>query len=332
MLPLVMAGCSDEPKHEVVCWGDSLTAPSRQTWKGCLYSIVTGRTDYPRILQEYLGSDYEVINCGVGGENTLTIMARQGSAPMKLSHDITIYNDDERKYLMFIGNKNIPTFISTWDDSTAVTPFLQCGYDEDSPARVNPCAIGGRQYELSSEARNWKENGYVFQYNYYIKDKSPIDSTFTINAGTIIETAAMRNLRGKYANIFFVGQNGGFRNVADLIAQLKAMIKYSKSPKYIVISFHKPNSVINSPKRMAEMEDSLQTAFGKHFINLRQHLISRGLQEADIIPTVTDNDSIARGAVPPSLLVKDGIHFNADGYNVIAKAVHKRFKALGYCK
>jgi len=329
VLPLLAVGCSDDKKSEIVCWGDSLTAPSHYGWKRSIYATIIGRTDYPAILQDELGDSYDVINCGVGGENTLTIMARQGAAPMMLAHDITIYNDDERKYPMTIGNRDVPAFISTWDDSTKVTPLIQFGYEEDSPAKVNPCIIGGRKYELSADSKFWIEHKYVFQYNYYIKDKSPIDSTFTIKAGTKVETAAMRQLRNKYAYVFFVGQNGDFNDVADLTRQLKAMVKYSNSSRYIVVSFHKPNRIINSPKRMKEMEDSLHTAFGRHFINLRQHLIRHGLQEADITPTAIDKDSIARGAVPPSLL-NDAVHFNAKGYKVLAQLIAKRFKELGY--
>lgn len=329
-LSLTAMSCSDEPKMDVVCWGDSLTAPSHYTWKRYIYSTLTGKTDYPTHLQEELGSAYNVINCGVGGENTLTIMARQGAAPMKLAHDVTVYNDKERKYPMIIGNSDIPTFISSWDNKTTVTPLVQFGYEEDSPAKVNPCIIKGREYELTSDSKLWIENGkYKAQYNYFIKDSSPVDSTFTIKNGTVIETAAMHNLRKKYANIFFIGQNGGFKDVADLTAQLKAMVSYSRSSRFIIVSFHKPNGIINSPKRMTEMEDSLHDAFGKHYINLRKYLMQHGLQEAGISPTPTDKDSIARGAVPPSLL-KDGVHFTAKGYTVVAKVIAQRFKELGY--
>lgn len=80
---------------------------------------------------------------------------------------------------------------------------------------------------------------------------------------------------------------------------------------------------------MTEMEDSLHDVFGKHYINLRKYLMQHGLQEAGITPTSTDKDSIARGAVPPSLL-KDRVHFTAKGYTVVAKVIAQRFKELGY--
>ena len=328
-MPFLFIACEEEKKLEVVCWGDSLTAPSRASLLRSVRAVVLGLTDYPRVLQEDLGSGYDVINCGVGGENTLTIMARQGAAPMLLTHDVRIFNESEKKYPKFIGDDNVPAFISSWDSITSVSPLVQLGYKEGSPAYMNPCRINGRYYEISSESKIWQENGYVSEYNYYIDDLNPQDTTFVIETGSRIETAAMRELRGKYANVFFIGQNGGFKNVADLIAQIQAMIKYSKSPRYVVVSFHKPNKVIPSPNRMTEMEDSLSMTFGKHYVNLRRYLMTYGLKDAGITPTSVDNDSIAHGAVPPSLL-KDRVHFTPKGYEIIGHLIGKKFKSLGY--
>lgn len=326
--PFLFIAC-EEKKLEVVCWGDSLTAPSHTSFKRSIKATILGLTDYPRVMQEDLGAGYEVINCGVGGENTLTIMARQGSAPMLLAHDVRVFKNGEKKYPKFIGDDNVPAFISSWDSTQSVAPLLQCGYKEGSPSYVNPCKINGRYYEISSQSKIWEEDGYVCEYNYYIKDLYPLDSTIVLKAGSKVETSAMLNLRGKYANVFFIGQNGGFKDVADLIAQINAMIKYSKSPRYIVVSFHKPNMVITSPMRMAEMEDSLSKAFGKHYINLRKYLMTSGLKDAQITPTKADEDSIAHGVVPPSLL-KDGVHFTPKGYEIIGHLISKKFKLLLY--
>ena len=76
-------------------------------------------------------------------------------------------------------------------------------------------------------------------------------------------------------------------------------------------------------KRMGEMEDSLQLAFGNRYINLRRHMVNRGLQEASFIPTQEDRDSISHGMVPPQLLV-DGCHFKKEGYRIIARLVKKK--------
>ena len=154
-------------------------------------------------------------------------------------------------------------------------------------------------------------------------------ATDTLKEGSIVNTYAMKNLGNKYANVFFIGQNGGFDNTADLIRQLKAMIAYSKSKRYIVISFHNPNGVIKTISRMKEMEDSLNQSFGKHYINLRENMVTRGLADAGLEPTQEDKDSIAKGRVPPQMMT-DRTHFTRKGYEEIAKLVFEKMKELNY--
>jgi len=144
-----------------------------------------------------------------------------------------------------------------------------------------------------------------------------------------VTTYAMEHLRGKYANVFFIGQNGGFADAADLTRQLKDMIRYSRSGRFVVVSFHKPNETMPTIARMKEMEDSLHMAFGNHYINLRDSLVRSGLQHAGLTPTSTDRDSIRHGQVPPQLLTDD-VHFTAKGYKEIARLVNGKFKQLGY--
>lgn len=327
---VLLVSCTKEEKKEIVCWGDSLTSPHNgKGFKGKVKRIVKGAEAYPEHLQEMLGDDYEIINGGVGGESTLTIMARQGAYPMKLAHDVVIFKSDEANYNTFVGNNDVDAFLSTYN-AKRVTPLLQGGWDEDSPAQVNPCTINGKPFHLSSEAKFWREEGkYKFEYNYYIDADDEWAATDTLKSGSIVETYAMKNLRQKYANVFFIGQNGGFDDVADLIKQLKAMIAYSKSGRYIVISFHNPNRAMGTISRMKEMEDSLSQCFGKHFINLRKYMVTRGLADAGLQPTQADRDSIAKGKVPPRLMT-DGTHFTSTGYNEIAKLVFGKMKELGY--
>ena len=326
---LAIISCSDEEKKQIVCWGDSLTAPhTGKGIKGMVKRIVKGAA-YPEYLEGMLEDNYEIINCGVGGENTLTIMARQGAYPMKLAHDVVIFKSDEDKFNTFIGNNDMSAFVSSYNGKS-VTPLLQCGWDEDSPAQINPCTINDKNFHISSEAKFWKEEGkYKFEYNYFMDADDEWMATDTLKEGSIVNTYAMKNLRNKYANIFFIGQNGGFDDVADLIRQLKAMIAYSKSKRYIVISFHKPNGVMKTISRMKEMEDSLNQCFGKHYINLREYMVTRGLADAGLEPTQEDNDSIAKGQVPPQMMT-DGCHFTTKGYEEIAKLVYNKIVELGY--
>lgn len=323
----LLSSCTNDDKKMIVCWGDSLTASHTNGtgYKGMVKGWIKGDDSYPGVLQDLLGNSYDVVNCGVGGESTLTIMARQGTYPMLLAHDVVLFNDKERKFDTFIGNNDIPTFISSYDRKSEVFPLLQGGFKEDACARVNPVVIDGNTIMLESQTKFWQNpnKNFEFEFNYFLTPKQKIENTDTLRKGSIIITQAMRQLRGAWCNVIFIGQNGGFKNTADLIRQVKAMINYSRCKYYVVVSFHKPNKVIPTPKRMCEMEDSLQHAFGDNFINLRQHMVKRGLQESGFTPTKEDRDSISHGMVPPQLMV-DGCHFKKEGYRIIARLVKQK--------
>lgn len=329
---LLLVSCKEEDAKMIVCWGDSLTAPhTGDGWKGNIKYLLMGDNSYPAVLQSNLGNGYRIVNAGVGGENTLTIMARQGAFPMELAHDVVIYNDEYKKYDKFLGNKDVPAFRSSYNGKT-ITPLLQRGWKEKSPAKVNPSQICGKEYMLESESHFWTEEGeYIFEYNYFINPRGEAEKTDTLKEGSVIQTYAMRHLREAYANVFFMGQNGGFEDVADLIRQYQAMITYSQSDKFIIIGYHTPNKVTPTVQRMEEMEDSLQQAFGDHYINLRKYMVNYGLKDASFNPTQADLDSIAKGKVPPQL-VPDGCHFTSVGYRLLAILVEKQMKLLGYIK
>lgn len=314
VISLVTLTATQTERKKVVCWGDSLTAPH----PGC----------YPDALATALGSAYEVINCGVGGENTVTIMSRQGAYPMVLAHDVNIYRDSERRFPVFVGNCDVTAFESSYNGSK-VTPLIQGGWEEGkSAAWVNPVIIDGREFDIRSEAHFWGENGFKFEYNHYLQPRAAVDSSFVLRKGAVIETKAMRELRGAYANVFFVGQNAGFSTVEDYISQIKAMIAYSGCERYVVVSFHKPNWVVPLEK-MPQMEAALKAEFGRHYIALRDYLVRDGLKDAGLKPSEKDAEAVANGEVPPQLMT-DGCHFTDAGYALIAAQVAQRFKKLGY--
>lgn len=128
--------------------GDSLTAPhAGNGLKGTIKKVIKEDDSYPEVPDGLLSSEYEIVNCGVGGENTLTIAARQGSIPMFIAHDIILFPDRQEK---FIGNEDVKTFLSTWD-STAVKTLLQCKWEEGSPAHINPCTMQNSAFMIKSK-------------------------------------------------------------------------------------------------------------------------------------------------------------------------------------
>ena len=79
------------------------------------------------------------------------------------------------------------------------------------------------------------------------------------------------------------------------------------------------------------MENELFTLnhYGHIEINLREYMVTNGLADAGLVPTQKDKDSIAKGQVPPQLMI-DGTHFTTLGYKEIATLVYLKMKELGY--
>lgn len=320
---VVLLGCTKEDKKTIVCWGDSLTMQHKDYGiRGNIKKWMSGNfidDSYPGFLGEMLGEGYEVVNCGVGGENTLTIAARQGSIPMFIDKDI----------IFEAGENEVPIendiLRSSWD-SSVVAPLHQSKWNEGSPARINPCKMNQSEMLLKCKRIN---DGEEILFKYSLKRTECDKERIKVMRGTIIATEASLHLRKPHVNIFFVGQNGGYKDISDYVAQLTQMVEYGKSDKYIVISFHKPNHVIKNVEAMQALEDSLYSAFKEHYINLRSYMVSLGLKDAALAPTNEDNDSIRNGQVPPQLMT-DGTHFNAIGCKLIANVVKAKMKELRY--
>lgn len=314
---------SDKQRKEVVCWGDSLTAPhTRNNIYGIVKRLIGYDLSYPEYLQKELGNEYEIVNAGVSGETTLTVMARQGAYPMAYSKDV-VFHKNKNGALEHNGHI---TFISTYNGSP-VYPLINDKYIQSS--FVNPCVAGNIKGVIVDKSLTSGKILNNREAKYYFEPENDGDTSIIIKAGTTVGTYAMNNFRGKYANIFFIGTNGGYKNNADLIKQLCSLIEYSNSERYIVISQHIPNAVNNTIPKLIEMEDSLSQRFGKNFINLRNYLVERGLKDAGLKPTKADFDSISKGAVPPQLM-KDGIHFTKKGYKLIADLVYDKMQELDY--
>lgn len=99
---------------------------------------------------------------------------------------------------------------------------------------------------------------------------------------------------------------------------------------------------------MAEVqrfESLASTAFGSHWLNLREYEITYGLSQNNLTASELDTQRIAQGLVPASLvgggdtaniIMYDGVtntdqnHPNVYGANTIMLAFYEKGKALGY--
>lgn len=289
-------------KETVNCWGDSLT---RGVGVGSSYSKA-----FPYVLYGLLDGR-EVINCGVGGENTINIASRQGGLP-NIVKPFTIPSN---------ASKVEVKLTNIYGGSTGI--LLQGGSALDPTtgkyvmtAQINPCSINGVEGTLTYE------NG-----KYYFS-RSENGESVIVSRPTPLITYAMKSMRDNI-NIIWLGTNGGFSTSSELIEYIDAMIDYMTpiNKKYIVFGIHHLVSTVTETFEMIEKNMTLH--FGRHYINQRKYMLEYGLSDAGITPTVEDTAAISQGKIPPSLLYDD-VHYNDKGYNIIATLASERGKELGY--
>lgn len=289
-------------KETVNCWGDSLT---RGVGVGDSYSKA-----FPYVLYGLLDGR-EVINCGVGGENTINIASRQGGLP-NIVKPFTIPAN---------ASKVEVKLTNIYGGSTGI--LLQGGSALDPTtgkyvmtAQINLCSINGVEGTLTYE------NG-----KYYFS-RSENGESVIVSRPTPLITYAMKSMRDNI-NIIWIGTNGGFTTSAELIECIEAMIDYMSpiNKKYIVIGIHHLVSTVT--ETFETIEKNMAMHFGRRYINQRKYMIEYGLSDAGITPTVEDTTAISEDKIPPSLLY-DTVHYNDKGYNIIANLVVERGKELGY--
>ena len=289
-------------KETVNCWGDSLT---RGVGVGDSYSKA-----FPYVLHGLLDGR-KVINCGVGGENTINIASRQGGLP-NIVKPFTIPANASK---VEIELTNI------YGDSTGI--LLQGGSALDPTtgkyvmtAQINPCSINGVEGTLTYENEK------------YYFSRSENGESVIVSRPTPLITYAMKSMRDNI-NIIWIGTNGGFTTSAELIECIEAMIDYMSpiNKKYIVIGVHHLVSTVT--ETFETIEKNMSIHFGRHFINQRKYMLEYGLSDARITPTAEDITAISQGKIPPSLLYDD-VHYNDKGYNIIATIASERGKELGY--
>jgi len=280
----------------IVCWGDSLTVG--KGGKG---------VTYPKVLAELISkniyANLPVINCGVGGETSTTIIGRAGGAPYIIANSFTIPYDISKVKITF-----------TSSDGSSIAPLRQgkCG--------VNPVTINGIAGNISIEQDSYTS----LEYSYYFTRSTPGNSV-DIDAGTKIITSGSI-LYNNYIPVIFIGQNGGWKSYADLISQQMSIVnsQTKKQDKYVILGL-----TTGTASSRSGLETAMVNFYGDKYINLREYLSADGIYDAGLRPTEKDLEAMKVGSVPPSLL-SDSVHLNSYGYTLIGNLVYKRMMELGY--
>ena len=287
----------------ITCWGDSLTAGGG--WTTTLAAL-SGAT---------------VHNGGTGGENARCIAARQGADVMTINN-ITIPAECEP---VTIAVRAEDTGITTeW--GYKVTPLLQGG------SHVNPVDIGGVLGTL-----RWTGANYADQTGIWTFTRSEAGEEVAITRPTAIRTAFDRERNGKSEiMVIFIGQNGGYTDIDDLIRTHRLMIDHFKGKEYVILGLSSGTAA-----QRADYEAAMTEAFGRRFVSLRAYLAHPiydtdgktiiscyGLDDAGLDPTDADIERIKNGQVPQTLL-SDSVHYTAETKTVIGTMLYKKMVELG---
>lgn len=141
--------------------------------------------------------------------------------------------------------------------------------------------------------------------------------------------------------IIQMGDNGGWKNIDELIEQYETMIREAGTERYIIISstddpddfeqiwgYTREKIGLND----TQYEAKFRAAFGDHLFTGRKYLIEHGLAVNGLKQTEEDRIRAERGNISLQLRNPeiDNTHLNEYGYTALAHGIYETGKALGY--
>ncbi|MBL5931040.1 SGNH/GDSL hydrolase family protein [Lelliottia amnigena] len=125
--------------------------------------------------------------------------------------------------------------------------------------------------------------------------------------------------------IFWVGRNNNLSFPKFVFRDIDLMVKsLPEGSKYLVLGITPSrNDTKEQFKSILFINDNLSKAYGENFIDMREVLHERGMDMANLMPSLQDVDSMLNGTISPRLY-SDQVHFNDLGYDVIARIIKRR--------
>ena len=248
--------------------------------------------DYPARLAALLGDGYRVFNSGDGGEDAITIPARQGAIALATAAPIQF---PAGAGAVQIGDESDNGFHAPDGARIRLTEAL----GRDIP--VNPVDIGGARFRLFFRDFRWNTPTTKISYTLWLeRDGAATDAPLEIPAGTPVRFASAAAAPDAWCEIVFMGGNGGWgRDVNTLIGLFRTMLaRRGEDRPYLVLvpyweSFPKDGVA------------AFKEAFGPHAVEFPW---------------------------APALCLgnRPDVHLNEDGYALLARLFHERGASLGY--
>lgn len=309
----------------IVCWGDSLTYGACES---CMQPHPYANRIKTLVSQNVFGGAMvdgkrifcpPVVNMGVGGETTATIIGRNGAIPFVVSKDFVI-----SKYISAVPIE------FTSEEGRKVAPLLQ----DDGSRGLNNVVINGVEGRIETGAF-WIEPDPKYTFRRLTEGEEVL-----VKKGTKIITSANSKYLD-YVAVIFIGTNGGWedengvRNPDVLVSQINKLIDHQTTNKdrYLVVGLHTENK-----SERALLEKTMQESFGEKYFNLREYFSSMDgvFKDYNLEPTNEDIELMKEGKTPYRFLKmtidgeEDATHFLAYAYDIIGDQIYKRLDNLGY--
>ena len=288
-------------KPVVSCWGDSTT------------STGTDGEAWPTRLQTKLGESMQVKNMAISGEWCTSTSCRQGGNEASLVSGVIIPAAVEA-VAVTLRSKDGQTF--------GTSPVLSTG------ANYNPVTIAGVEGSISTSGGQ----------AYFTRKAAGEEVVASAGTAVVSKNAIAR--KEDAVQVIYLGTNAGWNlNPNTLLNQVQSMVEYYGGTNYIILGPAGGQMVRTEDARAATIayEGLAATAFGEHWLNLREYLIANSLTENGLTATAKDNERMAVGLIPWSILLgsnteggTDDVHYNTYGLQSVCNAVYAKGQTLGY--
>lgn len=269
----------------IVCWGDYNTVGV----EGYAYSSK---------INEIIGSnglELPVENMGIAGEDSLSVLGRQGGVPLVVD-GFEVMKSAELQPIK-VTSKN----------GEAVNVLCKT----NNPG-LNPVSIGGVQGLIGGVADEEDKNKTASFY--FRREKA--GSSFNIAAGTVVQTHVDKDYN-KYINVFWVGDNGGWDNQPQkLVEQLTQATGVIKDGRFVVIGLSEGDSTSN-----AEVDRLMKEKFGNKFINPREVVIAAVKASGEEL-SESELNAVNKGQIPKAALNVNG-RIDRAGLEAIGSKVYE---------
>lgn len=284
-----------ENKGVVICFGDSITEGMGMPYE----------SNYPSLLRRKLEGQIKVINAGVSGETSNSIMSRANAIDFTVTNDITFKKGQSEVAL----NRKL---FSTMDGGEICYRYSVFG--KDLP--IKNLIIDGIPYTMRFEAGKDGEDSHK-----YIIMREDTSAETTVKKGAKIQYDYSEFFDKRYCTVLLMGANDSNVSVDELIARYKKI--FSLSEKFIAII----------PHYSADHTEKFKEAFGKATVSVREYCKEKVWEDYKLTKDETDEQYIAEGILSPKFVykgVKGDCHLSQLGYEILADLVYKKGVELGY--